>query len=226
MKRTNLNVWIQFSYFFDYVHVFSKKQDINPSNIEQSQHAGREGDQEQVRICCLQTTVCLSSEIDRQSVSVVIVRGLCDVYNNINSVTFITKEQNSRSLCPAGTPENFVVVRIPRHSVWQLPLLKILFSKSVKNQNRDPPTSRVLDKVFDESFCDFFIPTEDCFGSKIDGSRKHQETIQKLKVFEVLNECDFILSIQQSNSKIGKTKKPLTREMGNPTGTEIGVPDS
>ncbi len=40
---------------------------------------------------------------------------------------------------------------------------------------------------------------------------------------EVLNKHDFILSIQQSNSKIGKTKKLLTRKMGNPTGAEIGV---
>jgi hypothetical protein len=45
-------------------------------------------------------------------------------------------------------------------------------------------------------------------------------------VFEVLHKDDFILSIQQSNSKIGKTKKLLTREMGNPTGEEIGVPVS
>jgi hypothetical protein len=28
------------------------------------------------------------------------------------------------------------------------------------------------------------------------------------------------------NSKIGKSKKLLTREMGNPTGAEIGVPAS
>ena len=29
MKRTDLNVWIQFSYFFDYVPVFSKKKTSN-----------------------------------------------------------------------------------------------------------------------------------------------------------------------------------------------------
>ncbi len=38
-----------------------------------------------------------------------------------------------------------------------------LFWKSGQNQNRDPPSSRrVSDEVFDESFCEFFIPTEDC----------------------------------------------------------------
>jgi hypothetical protein len=52
------------------------------------------------------------------------------------------------------------------------------------------------------------------------------ENYSKWKVFEVLNKHDFILSIQQLNSKIGKTKKLLTREMGNPTGAEIRVPAS
>ena len=114
MKRTDLNVWMQFSYFFDYVPVFSKKQDIKTSNIEQTQHAGREGEQEKVSMCCLEATVCLSSAIDGQSVLTVIVRGLCDVWNNINSVTFVTDEQNARSLCPAESPGHLVVVRIPR----------------------------------------------------------------------------------------------------------------
>ena len=50
--------------------------------------------------------------IDSQSVSTVIVRGLCDVYNNINSVTFVTDEQNALSLCPAEGPANLVAVRI------------------------------------------------------------------------------------------------------------------
>ena len=74
MKRTDLNVWMQFSYFFDYVPVFSKKQDIKTSNIEQTQHAGRKGEQEKVSMCCLEATVCFSSVIDGQSVSAVIVR--------------------------------------------------------------------------------------------------------------------------------------------------------
>ena len=93
MKRTDLNVWMQFSYFFDYVPVFSKKQHMKPSIIEQTQHEGREGEQEQVIMCCLEDTVCFSSVIDGQSVSSVIVRGLCDVYNNINSDTFVTDEK-------------------------------------------------------------------------------------------------------------------------------------
>jgi hypothetical protein len=118
MKRTDLNVWMQFSYFFDYVPVFLKKQDIKDSNIEQTQHAGREGEQEQVSMCCLETTLCFSSVIDGQSVSTVIVRGPCNVCNNINSVTFVTDEQNAHSLCPAEGPANLVAVRIPRLSVW------------------------------------------------------------------------------------------------------------
>jgi hypothetical protein len=60
---------------------------------------------------------CFSSAIDGQSVSAVIVRGLCDVCNNINVVTFVTDEQNERSLCPAEGPANLVAVRIPRPSV-------------------------------------------------------------------------------------------------------------
>jgi hypothetical protein len=112
MKRTDLNVWMQFSYFFDYLPVFSKKQDIKASNIEQTQHTGREGEQEQVSMCCLETTVCFSSVIDGQSVSTVIVRGPCDVCNNINSVTFVTDEQNARSPCPTEGPANFVVMYV------------------------------------------------------------------------------------------------------------------
>ncbi len=61
--------------------------------------------------------MCFSSEIDGQSVSVVIVRGLCDVCNNINVVTFVTDEQNAHSLCPGEGPANLVDVRIPRLSV-------------------------------------------------------------------------------------------------------------
>ena len=71
-----------------------------------------EGEKEQVNMCCLETTVSLSAVIDRQMVSVVIVRGLCDVWSKINSVTFVTDEQNELSLCPGEDPPNLVVVRI------------------------------------------------------------------------------------------------------------------
>jgi hypothetical protein len=69
----NLNVWVQIGKCLDYVPVFFKKQDIKPSNIEQTQHAGREGEQEKVRMCCLEATVCFSSAIDGQSVSAVML---------------------------------------------------------------------------------------------------------------------------------------------------------
>ena len=62
----------------------------------------------------MQATVYFSETIDRQSVSPVIVRGLCDVWSQINSVTFVTDEQNVFSLCPAEGPANLVAVRIPR----------------------------------------------------------------------------------------------------------------
>ena len=61
--------------------------------------------------------MCFSPVIDRQSVSVVIVRGLCDVWNKMNSSTFVTDEQNVFSLCPAEGPVNLVVVRIRYLSV-------------------------------------------------------------------------------------------------------------
>jgi hypothetical protein len=77
----------------------------------------REGEQEQESMCCLESTVCFSSAIDGQSVSAVIVRGLCHVCNSINSVTFVTDEQNSDSLCPTEGPANLVPVRIPSLSV-------------------------------------------------------------------------------------------------------------
>ncbi len=68
-------------------------------------------------------------------------------------------------------------------------------------------TRRVSDEVFDESFCVFFIPTEDCpTTTKLTGLG-NTKNYSKWKVFEVLNERDFILSIQQSNSKIGKNAK-------------------
>jgi hypothetical protein len=87
-------------------------------------------------------------------------------------------------------------------------------------------TRRVSDEVFDESFCEFFIPTEDCpTKTKLTGLGNTRKLF-KMEYFEVFNERDFVLSIQQSNSKIGKTKNLWTREMGNPTGEEITVPPS
>ena len=50
--------------------------------------------------------------IDRRSVSTVIVRGLCDVWSNMNSTVFVTDEQNAHSLCPAEDVANLVAVRI------------------------------------------------------------------------------------------------------------------
>ena len=96
---------------------FQKKNTWSPFIIEQTQHVGREGEQQEVSMFCLQATVCFSSAIDGQSVSAVIVRGLCDVCNNINAVTIVTDEQNARSLCPPKGPANLVAVRIPRLSV-------------------------------------------------------------------------------------------------------------
>ena len=68
-------------------------------------------------MCCQEATVCFSPVIDRQSVSTVIVRGLCDVWSKMNSVTFVTDEQNVLSLCPGEDPTNLVAVRIRCRSV-------------------------------------------------------------------------------------------------------------
>ena len=99
---------VKIHFFFDYVPHFV----VFVSKHRTTQHGGREGEQEQVTMCWLQTTVYSSEAIDRQSVSPVIVRGLCDVWNKINSPTFVTDEQNAFSLCPPEGPENLVVVRI------------------------------------------------------------------------------------------------------------------
>jgi hypothetical protein len=56
--------------------------------------------------------VYFSEVIDKQSVSSVIVRGLCDVWSKINSATFVTEEQNVFSLCRAEVQANLVAVRI------------------------------------------------------------------------------------------------------------------
>ena len=89
---------------------FSTKLRQDLSKHRTTQHGGREGEQEQVNMCCLETTVCFSPVIDRQSVSTVIVRGLCDVWSNMNSATFVTDEQNVHSLCPPEVATNLVVV--------------------------------------------------------------------------------------------------------------------
>jgi hypothetical protein len=64
--------------------------------------------------------MCFSLVIDRQGFSVVIVRGLCDVWRNMNVVTFVTDEQNSLSLCPGEGPANLVAVRIRSLSVLRM----------------------------------------------------------------------------------------------------------
>lgn len=58
-----------------------------------TEHRGREGEHEQVTMCCLETTVYFSPVIDRPRVSVSIVRGLCDDWSKIKSASFITDEQ-------------------------------------------------------------------------------------------------------------------------------------
>ena len=59
--------------------IFSTKLCQDLRNIEHTQHGGRTGGQETVRMFYQETTVCFSPVIDRRNVSVVIVRGLCDV---------------------------------------------------------------------------------------------------------------------------------------------------
>ena len=56
--------------------------------------------------------MCFSAAIDGRSASTVIVRGVCDVWSNMNSAAFVTDEQNARSLCPAEGAANLVAVRI------------------------------------------------------------------------------------------------------------------
>ncbi len=61
---------------------------------------------------CLETTVCFSPVIDRQSVSVEIVRGLCDDWSKMNSAALVTDEQTALSLWSAERSVNLVAVRI------------------------------------------------------------------------------------------------------------------
>ena len=69
-------------------------------------------------MCYLEVTVYFSPVIDRQSVSTVIVRGLCDAWSKMKSATLVTDEQNALSLCPTEDPANLVAVRIRCLSVW------------------------------------------------------------------------------------------------------------
>jgi hypothetical protein len=63
--------------------------------------------------------VCFSPAIDRQSVSVEIVRGLCDDWSNMNSAALVTDEQDALSLWSPERLANFVAVRIRCLSVWR-----------------------------------------------------------------------------------------------------------
>ena len=72
------------------------------------------------KVCCLEVTMGFSLTIDRQGFSVTIIRGLCDVWRNMNAVTFVTDEQNTLSLCPPEGPGNLVVVRIRSLSVRRM----------------------------------------------------------------------------------------------------------
>ncbi len=108
-SRKNPVCWITYL-------LLQKNRSSSLRNIMKTQHG--EGEKEQVNMWCLETTVSLSPVIDRQMVSVVIVRGLCDVWSKINSVTFVTDEQNELSLCPGEDPPNLVVVRIRGLSMW------------------------------------------------------------------------------------------------------------
>ena len=69
--------------------IFSTKLCQDLSKHRTTQHGSREVGQERVTMCCQEDTVCFSPVIDRQIVSAVIVRGLCDVWRNMNSATFV-----------------------------------------------------------------------------------------------------------------------------------------
>jgi hypothetical protein len=58
------------------------------------------------------TTVVFSAVIDRQSVSVPIVRVIRDGWTTINGTVFVTDDRIALSLCPAKDPANLVAVRI------------------------------------------------------------------------------------------------------------------
>ena len=108
------------------------------------QHGGREGEQEQVTMCSLEDTVCFSPVIDRQSFSSTIVRGLCDTWRKMNSVTFVTDEQNALSLCPPEGQVNLVVVRIRCLPLRHMQLICILVPLHLQMSSR---TSRYVKDV-------------------------------------------------------------------------------
>ena len=66
----------------------------------------------QVTICCQETTVNFSPDIDRASVSSVIVRVLRNGWRTINCVVFVSDERSALSQCPVEDLTNLVTVRI------------------------------------------------------------------------------------------------------------------
>ena len=74
-------------------YLFFQKNRTSSLKHRTTEHRGREGEHEQVTMCCLETTVYFSPVIDRPRVSVSIVRGLCDDWSKIKSASFITDEQ-------------------------------------------------------------------------------------------------------------------------------------
>ena len=119
LKWADLNVWSKFSIYSITYHVFSKTghQTFKTSNNATWREGRSTGTG---KVCCLEVTMCFSLTIDRQGFSVAIVRGLCDVWRNMNAVTFVTDEQNALSLCPPEGPANLVVVRIRSLSVRRM----------------------------------------------------------------------------------------------------------
>jgi hypothetical protein len=79
--------------FFRLRTSFFKKNRTSVLKLRTTEHRGREGEHDQVTMCCLETTVYFSPVIDRPRVSVSIVRGLCDDWSKMKSASFITDEQ-------------------------------------------------------------------------------------------------------------------------------------
>jgi hypothetical protein len=99
----------------DWAPSHNKIHDTHLSKHRTTQHGGRIGGQESVRMFCHETTVCFSPAIDRRIVSVVIFRGLCDVWSTeMNSATFVTDDQNALSLCQC----------VKQHWFWTSPTNK------------------------------------------------------------------------------------------------------
>jgi hypothetical protein len=115
--------------------------------------------------------------------------------------TLLTGQQGTPSLCP--TNRAFFVFFFCKKCV------EIIFFKKkcvpiFLFLSRCTLTRRVSDEVFDESFCEFFIPTEDCAMEAIDGSRKHQKTIQNWKFSR---SSTSMISFCPFNSQIRKSEK-------------------